>query len=67
MEPLNYLDLGTIAGLVAVTGFLWRLTHTLNKDMKELSNKISGLGDRVARIEGALFKSIPDLNSPKSK
>ena len=63
---MNFLDWSTVIGLVAVAGFLWRLTHTLNRDMRKLerhvtdemrtlSEKASELGERVAKIEGALF------------
>lgn len=63
---MSFLDWSTIVGLVAISGFLWRLTHTLNRDVRKLEtrvtgeiNKLSGeihkLGERVAKIEGSLF------------
>ena len=63
---MNFLDWSTVIGLVAVAGFLWRLTHTLNRDMRnlerhvtdemhKLSEKASELGESVAKIEGLCF------------
>lgn len=65
---MSFIDWSTFAGLVTVAGFLWRLTHTLNRDMhsletrvmgeiRTLGEKVSSLGERVARIEGVLSRS----------
>ena len=62
-------DWEIVIGFVAVLAFLWRLSHTVNRDMgnlKEelgkqvslLSERVSNLGERVARIEGALFYKL---------
>ncbi|MCY4673790.1 MAG: hypothetical protein OXD43_08535 [Bacteroidetes bacterium] len=75
---MNYLDWGTIIVLVSVAGFLWRLTHTVNRDLRNLeknmtdeihtvSEKVSNLAERVATIEGALFKPTPGLGPLKSE
>lgn len=52
---MNFLDWSTVAGLVTIAIFLWRLTHTLNRDMHKMGEKMSDLGERIAKIEGALF------------
>lgn len=66
-----------IVGFVVVLGFLWRLSHTLNRDMGELKEeltkqvfslgeRVSNLAERVAKIEGALFYRL-DLPKKKKK
>lgn len=58
---MNFLDWGTVIGLVAVASFLWQLTRDMRtletcmtNDIHALSEKVSGIGERVARIEGVL-------------
>ena len=41
---MNFLDWSTVAGLVTIAIFLWRLTHTLNRDMHKMGEKMSDLG-----------------------
>lgn len=41
-------------------------TRMMN-EMRSLINKTSELGERVAKIEGALFETIPGLGQPESK
>lgn len=60
---MNFLDWSNIVALVAIAGFLWRLTYTLNRDMRKLEMRMTDemrkLGERVAKIEGALLFSHP--------
>jgi len=47
MENMNFFDWTTIAGLVTVIAFLWKLKEEVHK-----------LGERVAKIEGKLEGAI---------
>ena len=59
------LDWTSVVGLIAVGVFLWRLSHTLTKDVRELSERASGVAERLARIEGFIegrFNKSPQPN-----
>lgn len=51
--------LGALGGAVV---FFWRFSRTLSKDIRDLerrlTDKIGSLGERAARIEGALFQTL---------
>lgn len=76
---MNFIDWSNLIALVTVAGFLWRLTHTLTRDMRKLEIRMTDemrkleirmtgemrtLGERVAKIEGALFS--PPVGENKS-
>ena len=50
---MSFIDWSTFAGLITVAGFLWRLTHTLNRDMHSLETHVMGeirtlrVGERI--------------------
>ncbi len=66
---ISDFDWGTITGFIVIAGFLWRLTHNLNRDMRSLENRVTkeihGLGERLANIEGkieaVLFQPPPGV------
>ncbi|MDE2826721.1 MAG: hypothetical protein OXL40_05340 [Bacteroidota bacterium] len=63
-------DWEVIVGFAVVLGFLWRLSHTVNRDMgsleKRVTDEMRSLGERVARIEGALFSKLAVPKKKKS-
>ena len=65
-EFLNFLDWGTVIGLVVIAGFLWRLTRDMREfeirvtnEMREIRTEMHTLGKRVAKIERSLFHPPP--------
>ena len=50
------VDYLTLAGLVAVIAFLWNL----HRDIRGLDQRLSGMTERVARLEG-LLEGVRDV------
>ena len=38
---MNFIDWSNLIALVTVAGFLWRLTHTLTRDMRKLEIRMT--------------------------
>ncbi|MDE0333758.1 MAG: hypothetical protein OXI64_02275 [Defluviicoccus sp.] len=44
------LDYATLAGVVAILGFLWNL----HRDMRAMDRRIGELAERMAKLEGSV-------------
>ena len=44
------LDYATLAGVVAIPGFLWNL----HRDMRAMDRRIGDLAERIAKLEGSV-------------
>ena len=44
------LDYATLAGVVAILGFLWNL----QRDMRAMDRRIGDLAERIAKLEGSV-------------
>jgi len=55
---MEFYDWSVIIGMVAIIGFLWKLSQDMRKLEFGLTKEIRDLGERVAKIEGALFHGI---------
>ncbi len=44
------LDYATLAGAVAILGFLW----SLHRDMRAMDRRIGDLAERIAKLEGSV-------------
>ncbi|MDE0175932.1 MAG: hypothetical protein OYH76_26150 [Defluviicoccus sp.] len=44
------LDYATLAGVIAILGFLWNL----HRDMRAMDRRIGDLAERIAKLEGSV-------------
>ena len=72
------IDWEIIVGTVAIVGFLWklnrdicnlevRMTDKLTKEVHNLGDKVSGLGERISLVEGSLFHPPPPSLTEKQE
>lgn len=61
---MDFLGWSTVIGLVAVAGFLWRLTHTLNRDMRTLETRVT---NEMRKLETRVTDEMHRLSEKMSE
>ena len=61
---MNMEFIETLVALIVMLGVVFTIQSNLRRDSSRLDEKVSGLSERVARIEGSFFRATPSEGPP---